>query len=90
MDKSSDRESKSGPKSGQLCCVPRCNNRGSGHIWPKTPVRAKAWEHVVKRKWDVSPLKLKNGKVFRPKVCSAHFRLDDYRETNVYGEKKLC
>ena len=56
MDKSSDRES----KSGQLCCVPRCNNRGFGHIWPMTPLIVKAWKHVV----DYRATKFFDEKIF--------------------------
>ncbi|XP_068084300.1 uncharacterized protein [Anabrus simplex] len=66
------------------CCVPLCKCRGmpfSFHQFPKDVKLRKQWIHSIRRK------NLKLSQITKnDRVCSAHFRSDDYR-TTLLGER---
>lgn len=69
-----------------ICSVPGCVGIG-GHIFPKSPMKKKAWVIAIKRESMSS-----KGKLWEPSsgavVCRKHFKDDDYRQLNKKG--KLC
>ena len=54
------------------CCVPECSKRSVGHMFPKDKLLKKQWLHAIRR--------AKFQPTSHTRVCSDHFRPEDFVE----------